>query len=138
MSVHKQKHASYVLQYIIKSMDPGLREIFTHCVHSDVIFSQSLETSRDGVIELYEFIDLVMLYKELTPTVTTETYKRAVHEIRMGRRGVQTTGWWYTEDGVCEGDVAARDTLRDLFKDIDKNADGVVTRMELRDYINRL
>ena len=87
------------------------------------------ETAKDGVVEIYEMMDFLLVVRGLPRPLTRESVKSAMDHARV--HGVARP-WHYDADGNCSMPQAV-ETVKGCFKDMDANGDGVLDNREVYD-----
>ena len=99
-------------------------------------FSNSFETSRDGVIEFYEFVDFSNILRYLHKDKRTiKDVKIIMNDIRKGvfDESLLDRLWEWDENGNCS-DINVYNEWKREFKVIDKDGNGVIDLKEFLDY----
>ena len=97
----------------------------------DYLFHELYETQRDGVIELYEFIDLLILLKKKKIDTESRFISRGSHMLPADIVDLVNIA-----EGVRKGsleidiDETIRKEARQMFKRLDINGDGVIDKNE--------
>ena len=105
-----------------------LKTMFNHRVETIERFvSNTFESEEGNDIEIYEFVDLLLILKEADYVVTKEYIQAA---IRKARIVPLERPWEYNDEGVCSMPEALK-AVHDLFHSMDQDGNGVLTKPEL-------
>ena len=85
------------------------------------------ETAKDGVVEVYEMMDFLLVVRDLPRPLTRESVKGAMDLARVN--GVARP-WNYDADGNCSMPQVV-ESVKECFKDMDANGDGVLDNREM-------
>lgn len=107
-----------------------VRQMLRHGERVSSFVANLFETERDGVIEWYEFLDFLLVLKNLKRPLNRTMVETAMKEAK--KTGVERP-WSFDEHGVCSM-PGALDAAKDAFKQLDTNHDGILDKKELYEF----
>ncbi len=117
---------------VLKSDLMMLKQTFDTEIESVSMFiSNIFDSNMDDVMEFYDFLDLLLILRTLKHPIDKHKVRSL---IKTARKDPIERPWTFDDDGICSMPLSYS-AAHDLFKYIDKDDNGVVTKNELYNFI---
>jgi hypothetical protein len=123
---HIQK-APYFTSDQINSNLSEVRQMLMHGERVSNFIANLFETERDGAIEWYEFLDFLLVLKDMKRPLDRKCVQEAMKV--AGKTGIDRP-WTFDENGICSM-PGSLDAAKAAFARMDSNHDGVLDNKEL-------